>query len=162
MSDLLAPSVGPWGGAKRPRPREHPVALVVLAREKGDGPPWHTGLHGGTIHPPAGSKSDLLPIFSRHPLLALALGLLFLFLAARLHRPVIWTAAAAWLVYSLYELGVSARLLCSGECNMRVDLLLVYPLLLGLSAAAVLASLRARSGGARRGDPNEFRRSSLP
>lgn len=36
------------------------------------------------------------------------------------------------------------RLLCSGECNIRVDLLLLYPVLAFLSVAAVVAAMRAR------------------
>jgi hypothetical protein len=35
------------------------------------------------------------------------------------------------------------RVLCSGECNIRVDLLLFYPLLLGLSVAALIAYRKA-------------------
>ena len=57
-----------------------------------------------------------------------------------------------WLVYTGYELAVAARLLCSGECNIRIDLLVIAPLLLGLSAASLLALARwavrrARAGG---------------
>jgi hypothetical protein len=42
------------------------------------------------------------------------------------------------------------RILCSGECNIRVDLLLFYPALLVLSAIAVYAfakRLRAQKRG---------------
>jgi hypothetical protein len=43
-----------------------------------------------------------------------------------------------WLLYAVYETGMQQRWLCSGECNIRVDLLLIYPLLiLGLIAAGV-------------------------
>jgi hypothetical protein len=31
------------------------------------------------------------------------------------------------------------RILCSGECNIRIDLLGIYPLLLLLSAGALIA-----------------------
>ena len=34
------------------------------------------------------------------------------------------------------------RLLCSGECNIRVDLLLFYPLLMVLSTSAIVVVLR--------------------
>ena len=53
-------------------------------------------------------------------------------------------AAIAWLVYAVYETAMARRILCSGECNIRVDLLLIYPLLLALSLAAVVAAYRAR------------------
>jgi hypothetical protein len=44
-----------------------------------------------------------------------------------------------------------ARILCSGECNIRVDLLLVCPLLLGISLAVPVCYLvrRFRSLGRR-------------
>jgi hypothetical protein len=40
-----------------------------------------------------------------------------------------------------------ARILCSGECNIRVDLLLIYPILLIVTIAACVSAaktLRAR------------------
>ena len=39
--------------------------------------------------------------------------------------------ALCWLVYAVYELLMYVRVLCSGECNIRVDLLLIYPALIG-------------------------------
>jgi hypothetical protein len=53
--------------------------------------------------------------------------------------------ALAWLAYTAWETGMKLRLLCSGECNIRVDLLLIYPLLLLLSIASVVVVLRRRS-----------------
>jgi len=35
------------------------------------------------------------------------------------------------------------RWLCSGECNIRVDLLLLYPLLILLSLAAAVLAVRS-------------------
>jgi hypothetical protein len=54
-----------------------------------------------------------------------------------------WTALA-WLLYAAYEYGMRRRWLCSGECNIRVDLLLIYPVLLMLSIAALVAVMRGR------------------
>ena len=48
------------------------------------------------------------------------------------------TAAGAWALYSVYEYLMYTRVLCSGECNIRVDLLLLYPVLLLLSGAAIV------------------------
>jgi hypothetical protein len=53
-------------------------------------------------------------------------------------------AAGAWLTYFLYEEGMRRRILCSGECNIRVDLLLIYPILLVISVVAMAAALRRR------------------
>lgn len=52
-------------------------------------------------------------------------------------RPIAAVAATAWALYMVYEYLMYARVLCSGECNIRVDLLLLYPLLLILSLVAV-------------------------
>lgn len=43
----------------------------------------------------------------------------------------------SWCLYATYEYLMKARILCSGECNIRIDLLLIYPLLLLLSGIAV-------------------------
>jgi hypothetical protein len=40
-----------------------------------------------------------------------------------------WISGALWAIYCAYEFGMKTRLLCSGECNIRVDLLVIYPLL---------------------------------
>jgi hypothetical protein len=53
-------------------------------------------------------------------------------------------AAASWFCYLPYEWGMKLRILCSGECNIRVDLLLIYPLLLLVSLAAIFTFLRGR------------------
>jgi len=53
-------------------------------------------------------------------------------------------AAGFWFCYLPYELGMNLRILCSGECNIRVDLLLIYPLLMLASLAAIFNFLRNR------------------
>lgn len=87
-----------------------------------------------------------MSLFIEHPLLAVVLGMLFLlgFWASR--RPTVMLAALAWLAYASYELAMHFRWLCTGECNIRIDLLLIYPILLVLSgvAAAALARWRLR------------------
>jgi hypothetical protein len=52
-------------------------------------------------------------------------------------------AGAVWLVYASYEYGMLRRWLCTGECNIRVDLLLIYPALLLLSVAGTIAVVLA-------------------
>ena len=59
-------------------------------------------------------------------------------------RRVILVAAGSWFCYLPYEWGMKLRILCSGECNIRVDLLLIYPFLLLVSLAAIFAFLRER------------------
>lgn len=59
-------------------------------------------------------------------------------------RRVILVAAGSWFCYLPYEWGMKLRILCSGECNIRVDLLLIYPFLLLISMAAIFVFLRDR------------------
>jgi hypothetical protein len=53
-------------------------------------------------------------------------------------------AAALWIAYGAWETLMHLRVLCSGECNIRVDLLLAYPVLLAASLAALWSSWRRR------------------
>lgn len=50
--------------------------------------------------------------------------------------------AVLWLCYCAYEYGMKFRILCSGECNIRVDLLLIWPALAIGSAAAAWSAFR--------------------
>lgn len=58
-------------------------------------------------------------------------------------------AAALWLAYGAYETLMHLRVLCSGECNIRVDLLLVYPVLLVVSLVALWRTLCGRGATTR-------------
>ncbi|HUQ76015.1 MAG TPA: hypothetical protein VM183_14925 [Burkholderiales bacterium] len=40
-----------------------------------------------------------------------------------------WLALVLWGAYALYEWLMKARILCSGECNIRIDLVLLIPIL---------------------------------
>jgi hypothetical protein len=76
------------------------------------------------------------------PFLALLPATLFAFFYVRSRRSVTLVAALAWLAYFPYELSMKLRILCTGECNIRVDLLLFYPLLAIVSVMAVAAYLK--------------------
>ena len=91
-------------------------------------------------------------ILIEYPILAAAVGLVLLVLGRGSRRRVASGAGILWLLYAGYEFGMKQRWLCSGECNIRVDLLLIYPLLLIGLVAAVISLLRAptRSGQALR------------
>ena len=52
-------------------------------------------------------------------------------------------ATVSWLVYGAYEGLMKARILCSGECNIRVDLLVIYPFLIIVSLITLIMSIRA-------------------
>lgn len=75
---------------------------------------------------------------------ALTVGALFAALWWRWRMPGTGAAALAWLAYAPYEWAMHARVLCSGECNIRVDLLLFWPVLLCLSLAVPIRWARQR------------------
>jgi hypothetical protein len=70
-------------------------------------------------------------------LLALALGAAWLGAGRRGFG----VAAALWLAYAGYEFLMYRRVLCSGECNIRVDLLLFYPILLAATLWPIVGAL---------------------
>ena len=49
-----------------------------------------------------------------------------------------------WILYSIYEYLMYARILCTGECNIRIDLLLIYPLLIILSLTSTILYYRKK------------------
>jgi hypothetical protein len=80
-----------------------------------------------------------MDIFIRAPWLAVVVGAIFF--ALSWSKPLI-TVSTAWILYGVYEYLMRFRVLCSGECNIRVDLLLIYPLLLILSIIAVVTLVK--------------------
>jgi hypothetical protein len=82
---------------------------------------------------------SFMAVLIEHPLLALGPSdvLFYLFLVSR--NRFILIVAIVWLAYVPYEYGMKYRILCSGECDIRIDLLLIYPVL----AVAFLVSLVA-------------------
>lgn len=88
-----------------------------------------------------------MAILIEYPVLAGVIGLLLVGLGRWAGRRIVLGVGLIWLLYAVYETGMQQRWLCSGECNIRVDLLLVYPLLLVASAVAAVSLLRAGRGG---------------
>jgi hypothetical protein len=81
----------------------------------------------------------MLGIFIQWPFLALIPAALLAAAYAKCGKALALVAALAWLAYCPYEYAMKLRILCSGECNIRVDLLLLYPLLLALSVLGSIA-----------------------
>ena len=80
----------------------------------------------------------VMGIFIKYPLLAAVIGAGLVGLGWRTRRRTAASVGVVWLLYALYETGMQRRWLCSGECNIRIDLLVIYPvLLIGLLAAGV-------------------------
>jgi hypothetical protein len=66
-------------------------------------------------------------------------------LGGRARRRTAAGVGVLWLLYAAYETGMQRRWLCSGECNIRIDLLAIYPALLVASLAALVSLLRGPS-----------------
>jgi hypothetical protein len=77
------------------------------------------------------------------PWLALSPACLFLVLYLVAGRKVVLAAALIWLAYAIYEYAMYRRWLCTGECDIRVDLLLLYPGLILVSIIAGVSAIRA-------------------
>ena len=80
------------------------------------------------------------------PALALLPATVFFMLYTLRRRSLAFVAGITWLLYCVYEYLMRARVLCSGECDIRVDLLVIYPMLLVISTAALVATLWPRRG----------------
>lgn len=85
----------------------------------------------------------MMGVFIEWPWLALIPCAVFGLLYRLSGRRLVAALAVTWLCYALYEYGMRRRWLCSGECNIRVDLLLLYPVLALLSVAALIVAVRA-------------------
>jgi hypothetical protein len=72
------------------------------------------------------------------PLLAVAFGLLIMACFKLSHSRLLLATGTLWICYGIYEYLMQIRVLCSGECNIRVDLLLIYPILLALTLASLV------------------------
>lgn len=83
-----------------------------------------------------------MSLFIGWPLLAAVPALVLLGLYRLSRRRFTLYAAGAWLLYAFYELAMHWRWLCSGECNIRVDLLLIYPALALLTLVGIVAAFR--------------------
>lgn len=75
-------------------------------------------------------------------LIAPAASILFLRLFVKTKHKFILVTGIAWVLYAVYECLIYLRVLCSGECNIRIDLLLIYPVLVTLTSVAVILYLK--------------------
>jgi flagellar biosynthesis protein FliQ len=87
----------------------------------------------------------MMGIFIRYPWMAAVIGVFLAGLGQQRRRPTAIVVGVIWLLYAAYETAMRLRWLCSGECNIRVDLLLIYPLLLAITVVGIVSLLRART-----------------
>ena len=83
----------------------------------------------------------VVSIFIEYPLLAAAIGLLLVGLGRWTHRGLAMTVGVMWLIYSVWEFAIKQRWLCRGDCDIRADLLFIWPVLFVGSVAAVVSLL---------------------
>jgi hypothetical protein len=86
-----------------------------------------------------------MAVLIEYPLLAAAIGAFLLASGRITHRRVAVAAGITWLIYAVYEFGMKRRWLCSGECDIRIDLLAIYPVLLVVLIAGCISLLRSLS-----------------
>jgi formate hydrogenlyase subunit 3/multisubunit Na+/H+ antiporter MnhD subunit len=84
-----------------------------------------------------------MAFFIEYPVFAAVIGVLLFWLGRIARRRTAVTIGVLWLLYAVYETAMHERWLCSGECNIRIDLLAIYPALLIGSLAAAISLLRS-------------------
>jgi hypothetical protein len=72
------------------------------------------------------------------PLFAVIVGLLIAACFRLTRNRLVLVTGVLWISYGVYEYLIQIRVLCSGECNIRVDLLLIYPILLVYTIASTI------------------------
>jgi len=82
-------------------------------------------------------------LFIAYPWAAALVAGLFALLWLKRPSRMVAATAFAWAAYGAYEYLMYSRVLCSGECNIRVDLLLIYPALGVLSLIALVRAARS-------------------
>ena len=88
---------------------------------------------------------ELMSIFVEFPFLVAIPAVIFFVLYLKGWGRTIFAAAIVWGLYTLYESAIILGFFCSGDCNIRVDLLVIYPVLLGLSILAlIMIAVRAK------------------
>jgi hypothetical protein len=86
---------------------------------------------------PVSSGGQLLTLLGI-PLLAVVFGLLIVACFKLTRTLLALVTGVLWILYGFYEYLMQIRVLCSGECNIRVDLLLIYPILIVYTIASAV------------------------
>ena len=79
------------------------------------------------------------------PFGATIVGTLYIRMFFKLRTKLSMLTGILWILYSIYEYLMYIRVLCTGECNIRVDLLLIYPLLIALSLISIILYYRKKA-----------------
>ena len=73
---------------------------------------------------------------------ALLAGLVLAICYVRVRHAWVLAAALGWLGYAGYEWGIHQRWLCNGDCAIRAELVVIYPLLFLLTFAAIVVIVK--------------------
>jgi hypothetical protein len=87
---------------------------------------------------------SVMAMFIEYPWLAAVIGVILAGAGQLRGRRTAIVVGVIWVFYAAYETAMRQRWLCTGECNIRVDLLLIYPLLLAITVVGVVSLLRGR------------------
>jgi hypothetical protein len=79
-----------------------------------------------------------MPTLIGLPLLAILFGLPIVACFKPAHGHLLLATGTLWIGYGIYEYLMQIRVSCSGECSIRVDLLLIYPVLLILTLTSLV------------------------
>ncbi len=79
-------------------------------------------------------------IFIPHPYLALIPAIIFGFIYFKNKQSALLWPISLWTLYAIYEELNLLRITCSGECNIRIDLFLIYPILAVVSIWGIIKS----------------------
>lgn len=90
-------------------------------------------------------------IFILNPQLAAIPAIAFAVLWYFVRNKFVLAAAIAWGLYGIDEYLNKIRVFCSGECNIRIDLFLIYPILIILSGIAIFFGIRTSVGRGKSG-----------
>jgi hypothetical protein len=86
----------------------------------------------------------ILGILTIFPLGAAIIGVLYIRMFLKLKNITAIFTGVLWVLYSIYEYLIYTRVLCTGDCNIRIDLLLIYPVLISLSLASTILYYRTK------------------
>jgi hypothetical protein len=87
---------------------------------------------------------QVITLIIQHPWIALLIGGALLgFALSSASKGAAW-CALPWFLYCVYEYGMRLRLLCSGDCAIRIDILVIYPVLAALTLLGVILGLVKR------------------
>ena len=85
-----------------------------------------------------------ISIFIIFPAGALLIAAIYVRMYIKVKSKLSLLLAILWMGYSVYEYLMYSRVLCSGECNIRIDLLLISPILVVLSLLASVFYFRKK------------------